>query len=540
MSIADPVPLSFEGFTLDPAARTLVDTGGEVIPLRRSEFELLLAFASKPGRALSRDHLLEAVASRRSEAFDRSIDVLVGRLRRKIEREPKQPKLIITVAGIGYRFDGKPSPVPLRAQAAAIAPADAGYPITSSTAPRLSIVVMPFINLSNDPDQEYLADGITDDLTADLSRIPGSFVISRSSAFTYKGKPGDAKKMGRELGVRYILEGAVRSTGDGVQVNVQLIDTETGAHIWADRFETSRARLAEAEGEITGRLTWTITRELYVATGRQVEQDGVAKGDARDLEMRARGIWRRPQSPTNFQEALQLFEQALELDPNSLVAKNGIAAVLVVSFAAGWSTTAVFQWDQVRAERLLLEVLEADTSDVEAHLTMGILRRLQGRLDESRIELETTVALDPNNVVGISQFGHTSAFLGQPQAALAYIEKAIRLSPNDPLIYGRYSALGQCHLLLGNVEEAIEFLRKARAANPRVYFVHLYLAAALGMRGDLDEARAALAESYKLKPEINSIAALYSNRPWETHPRYLALRAGTMDIGLRLAGLSEQ
>ena len=307
MSIVDPVPLSFEGFTLDPAARTLVDASGEVIPLRRSEFELLLAFASKPGRALSRDYLLETVASRHSEAFDRSIDVLVGRLRRKIEREPRQPKLIITVPGIGYRFDAKPSRVALREQAAAIALVDAGYPITSSTVPRLSVVVMPFINLSNDTDQEHLADRITDDLTADLSRIPGSFVISRNTAFTYKGKPGDAKKIGRELGVRYILEGAVRKTSDSVQVNVQLINTETGAHIWADRFETSRAKLAEAEGEITGRLTWTITRVLYVATGRQVEQGSVAKGDARDLELRARGIWRRPQSPANFQEALQLF-----------------------------------------------------------------------------------------------------------------------------------------------------------------------------------------------------------------------------------------
>ena len=539
MTVADPVPLSFERFTLDPAARTLVDAGGESIPLRRSEFDLLLAFVTNPGRALSRDYLLEAVAGRHSEAFDRSIDVLVGRLRRKIEREPRQPKLLITVPGIGYRFDGKPSPVPLRAQAAAVAPVDAGYPITSSTAPRLSIVVMPFINLSNDPDQEYLADGITDDLTADLSRIPGSFVISRNTAFTYKGKPADAKKIGRELGVRYVLEGAVRRTGDSVQVNVQLIDTETGAHIWADRFETSRARLAEAEGEITGRLTWTITRELYVASGRQVERDSVAKGNAGDLEMRARGIWRRPQSPTNFQEALRLFEQALELDPNSLIAKNGIAAVLVVRFAAGWSTAGVFQRDQVRAERLLLEVLEADTSDVEAHLTMGILRRMQGRLEESEIELETTVALDPNNVVGISQFGHTLGFLGQPEAALPYIEKAIRLSPNDPLIYGRYSALGQCHLLLGNVEEAIEFLRKARAANPRVYFVHLYLAAALGLHGDLQEARVALAESYKLKPEINSIATLFPNRQWERHSRYLALRARTMDVGLRRAGMPE-
>jgi adenylate cyclase len=228
------------------------------------------------------------------------------------------------------------------------------------------------------------------------------------------------------------------------------------------------------------------------------------------------------------------------LNAASSAETSPFAKVLVVSFAAGWSNAAAFQHDQVRAEQLLLEVLEADTNDVEAHLTLGILRRLQGRLDESKIELETTVALDPNNVVGISQIGQTLVFLGQPDEALPYVEKAVRLSPNDPLIYARYSALGQCHLLLGNMVQAIEFLRRARAANSRVYFVHLYLAAALGLRGNLDEARAALAESTKLKPEINSIAALPANRPWEKDPRYSVLRARTMDVGLRAAGMPEQ
>jgi adenylate cyclase len=540
MSIADPVPLSFESFTLDPAARTLVDATGESIPLRRSEFELLFAFVTNPGRALSRDYLLEAVAGRPSEVFDRSIDVLVGRLRRKIERDARQPRLIVTVPGVGYRFAAKPYPVALPEEVEGSAAVGARQPIIAPPAPRLSFVVLPFTNLSTDPDQEYLTDEITDDLTTDLSRIPGSFVISRHTAFTYKGKPVDAKKIGGELGVRYILEGSVRRTGDQVKVNVQLIAAETGAHVWADRFETRRGRLAEAEAEITGRLTWTITRELYLITGRHVEQDSAAKGDSRDLEVRAQGVWRRPQSPAHFQEAMRLFEQALEFDPKSLVAKNGIAKVLVVSFAAGWSNAAAFQHDQVRAEQLLLEVLEADTNDVEAHLTLGILRRLQGRLDESKIELETTVALDPNNVVGISQIGQTLVFLGQPDEALLYVEKAVRLSPNDPLIYARYSALGQCHLLLGNMVQAIEFLRRARAANSRVYFVHLYLAAALGLRGNLDEARAALAESTKLKPEINSIAALPANRPWEKDPRYSVLRARTMDVGLRAAGMPEQ
>ncbi len=139
--------------------------------------------------------------------------------------------------------------------------------------PRLSIVVLPFANLSNDPEQEYFVDGITDDLTTDLSRISDSFVIARTTAFTYKGKSVDAKQIGRELGVRYVLEGSVRRLGDEVQVNVQLIDAETGAHLWADRFDTDRTNLAKAQNEITGRLARTLHLELMEAVGRQIERE---------------------------------------------------------------------------------------------------------------------------------------------------------------------------------------------------------------------------------------------------------------------------
>ena len=230
--VADPVPFSFEGFTLDPLARTLVDPRGECISLRRSEFELLLAFVEKPGRALSRDCLLEAVAGRHSEAFDRSIDVLVGRLRRKMGQKPKEPRLILTVPGIGYRFAAKPHRVPLRNEVTATLTADAALPITRPP-PRLSIVVLPFTNLRDDREQQYFADGVTEDLTTDLSRIADMLVISRNTAFTYRNKPVDTKQIGRELGVRYLLEGSIRQAGNRVRVNAQLIDSESDAHLWA-------------------------------------------------------------------------------------------------------------------------------------------------------------------------------------------------------------------------------------------------------------------------------------------------------------------
>jgi len=297
---------------LDPAARTLVDASGECISLRRSEFELLLAFASKPGRALSRDYLLEAVASRPSEAFDRSIDVLVGRLRRKIEREPRQPKLIITVPGIGYRFAATPRSVRHDVLQAIVAP-------------RLSIVVLPFANLSNDPEQGYLVDGVTDDLTSDLSRIPESFVISRSTAFTYKGKQVGAKEIGRELGVRYLLEGSVRRSGGLVRVNVQLIDTESGAHLWVERFDRDISDLLRLQDEITRRTAVAVGSELVIAEASRPTDHP----DALDYFFRARAAWSKPPTRQNYAEVINLFERALALDSRSAEIQSWLARALV-------------------------------------------------------------------------------------------------------------------------------------------------------------------------------------------------------------------
>jgi TolB-like protein len=173
----------------------------------------------------------------------------------------------------------------------------------SPPASRLSIVVLPFENLSNDPEQEYFADGITDDLTTDLSRISGSFVIARSTAFTYKGKPIGVKQIGHELGVRYVLEGSVRRSGDQVRVNVQLIDAESGAHVWADRFETDRRNLVEAQREITGRLAESLHLELVRDFGRRIEEEGAADPDARDLVTRGWAWYHRPRSMAATEEA---------------------------------------------------------------------------------------------------------------------------------------------------------------------------------------------------------------------------------------------
>ena len=375
-------------------------------------------------------------------------------------------------------------------------------------------------------------------MTTDLSRIADSFVIARNTAFTYKGKPVDAKQIGRELGVRYVLEGSVRRAGDQVQVNVQLIDAETGAHVWADRFDTDRANLAVADSEITGRLARTLNIELIVAAGRRIEQEKAVDSDARDLVMRGWAWWYRPASVANRQEAQRVFERALEIDPGSVSAKIGLGVVLARKIVNGWSSSA--EQDKARAEQLLLEALERDVNSSWAHTAMGLLRRSQNRLSEARMEFETAIALDRNNAWAVFQLGPALMFLGQPEAGIPHIEKSIRLDPRYPNMAIRYWGLGACHLLLGHVDEAIDLLRKARAGNPRLYYVHFWLAGALGLNGELDEARAELADSLKLNPETNSLRRFRALNPFVINPQHRALEEKTLDIGLRRAGFPDE
>ena len=392
--------------------------------------------------------------------------------------------------------------------------------------------------MSNDPEQEYFADAITEDLTTDLSRIANSFVIARSTAFSFKGKSVDVKQIGHDLGVRYVLEGSVRRLGDQVQVNVQLIDTERGAHLWADRFETDRRNLAQAQSEITGRLARTLNLQLFEAAGQRIDQERAADPDARDLVMRGLALFLRPFSITTRQEGLLAFERALAIDPESADARIGIANTLVANILDSWSPSP--EPDAVRAEQLLNEALERYAGSAWAHFTMGMLRRWQNRLHESKIELETAIALNRNYSFALRQLGITLTFLGQPKEAIPLVEKSIRLDPHGPNIHVAYWAFGCCHLLLGHVDEAVDLFRKARAANPRLTYIQFDLASALGLKGEIVEARAVLAEAIKLKPDLNTLARLLATYPNWGNPQYRVLAEKTLWLGLRRAGLPDE
>ena len=409
--------------------------------------------------------------------------------------------------------------------------------LSNDAARRLSIVVLPFTNLSADPEQEYFADAITDDLTTDLSRISGSVVIAYSTAMAYRGRSADVRQIGHDLDVRYVLEGSVRRMGDQVEVNAQLIDAESGTHVWADRFNTDRRNLAEAQNEITGRLAHTLDLQLVEAAGRRIEQEKGADPDASDLAMRGWVLWFRPFSVATRQEAVRAFGRALEIDPQSVDAKIGLATILVSNLGIGLSHSP--QQDGARAEQLLLQAIEQNANSSRAHEVLGTLRRIQNRLDEARVEFETAIALDRNNAHAMLGLGQTLMFLGHPADGVPEIERSLRLDPRDPNIAFGHWSLGSCHLLLGHLDKAADLLRQARAENPRVYFFQLYLAGALGLRGDIDEARAALTEAIRLKPEVTSLSRWKAAQPWIDNPAFAALRDSTLDAGLRRAGMPD-
>jgi adenylate cyclase len=404
-------------------------------------------------------------------------------------------------------------------------------------ASQLSIVVLPFENLSNEPNQEYFVDGVTDDLTTDLSRIDGSFVISRTTAFTYKGKPVDLKQIGRDLGVRYVLEGSVRRLGDQVHVNVQLIDAASEAHVWAEQFDTDRANLAQAQSEITGRLANALHVVLVRDAARRLEEAKGTAPDVQDLIMRGWAWYYRSASRENRERARQAFERALAIDSHSAAAQIGLAKALVVGILDGWSQSPSL--DEIRAEQLLNEALDSDPDSSIAHWTKGVLRRIQNRLAESRAELEQAISLDRNSAEAYFQLGVTSLLSGDPQAAVAPIEKAIRLSPHDPLtgIYVWY--LGTCRVFLGDNPEGLDLLRNAVAAKPELYFTHLWLGGALGIGDRLDEAKAEIDRSLKTNPAFSSLDKIRLLRPYG-NAKYWSLFDNTIAAGLRRAGFPEK
>ena len=283
-------------------------------------------------------------------------------------------------------------------------------------AARLSIVVLPFANLSGDPEQEYFADGITDDLTTDLSHLPGSFVIARNTAFTYKAKAVDVKRIGRELGVRYVLEGSVRKLGENITVNAQLISTDTGAHVWADRFDGARSRLGELQVEFVARLANSLDVELTKAESLRSLRERPNNPDAVDLAMRGWAALYRVQTEASFNEAIGDFERALRIDPEQARAVMGLSQALSKKVINGMSAHPNEDLD--RADALASEALSTDPDGAEAHHTKAYSLHAKGQDEAAIVEAEATIALDRNHAGAHAQAGFWKGLYGRSAEGL--------------------------------------------------------------------------------------------------------------------------
>jgi TolB-like protein len=408
-------------------------------------------------------------------------------------------------------------------------------PATSEplVAPRLSIVVLPFINLGNDPEQQYFADGITGDLTTDLSRIPDMLVISRYTAFTYRDKPIDTKQIGRELGVRYTLEGEVRRSGNRVRVTAQLIDAETDAHLWAERFDGDAGDLFALQDEITHRIAVALDLELVdAAAARPVERP-----DTRDYILRGRAARLKPPSRESRAEAVALFERALALDQDSVAAQSWLAIELSARILDFMTDTAAA--DIVRAERLADRALAASPRGSVAHFAKGQVLRAQDRYDEAIPEYETVIALNRNWANAHSHLGWCKFVTGSIAELIPAQERAIRLSPRDPQIGLFYFWIGFAHLLQSRLDEAIVWCERARNATPAHPLFRTLLASAYALKGQTQHAVTELAEARRLVGDdrYSSIARLRAVVSWGA-PKDLV--ETTYFAGLRKAGVPEE
>jgi len=598
-------PLRFADLVLDLDACTLARESGEAIPLTRSEMALLRLFVSRPGRVLSREAILSAIASRPLEPFDRSVDALVGRLRRKIEADSKQPRLIVTVPGEGYRFDGlvksplsgqglamavpssgdalsdappeRPaehdvpedqavrapqaaidqtkSPAPKLGGLAQLGPAVAAFLFLAAAggwfvlagkgsktteAARLSIVVLPFANLSGDPKQDYLVDALTDELTTSLARIRGTFVIARNTAITFKGKPIDAKAIGKDLGVRYVLEGSVQPSGDQMRVNAQLINAGSGAHLWAEQFDTPRAELLQMQDAIVTHLAHAMDLQLVWAEGARLKRTPAADRNAEDLALQCdAGTRKAGWFGKEADLAYALCEQALAIDPNNLRALMTLGVKFLMPPLLGVSGDP--KGDLERADQLESKALALDPDYARAHAVKGNILRAQGRPEEAKVEHERALAIDPSHVIDAAQLGMDYRFLGRFDKSLEYLDRAILASPYDPAVNYWYDSKAWANFGLKNYDQAIELARRAIAINPNNSFAHVVLVAALALTDHDAEAREAL-QRYLAPP---STAPFKTIAAWKASqlalggdPRYVEMIERSSG-GLRKAGMPE-
>jgi TolB-like protein/DNA-binding SARP family transcriptional activator/Flp pilus assembly protein TadD len=398
--------------------------------------------------------------------------------------------------------------------------------------PHLSIVVLPFANISGDPEQEYFVDGITESLTTDLSRISGSFVIARSTAFSYKGKPVDARAIGRELDVRYVLEGSVQRSGARMRVNVQLIDAESGAHLWSERFDKPLADLFDMQDEIVARLANSLNTQLVTTEARRAER--APNPDSMDLYFQGMAWINKGQALEYMSQARGFFERALALDPGNIRALVGSAHV-DVDIAATY--IADDRWKRLAsAETVLTKALSMAPDHAWAHACMGVVQIYTNRAMQGIAECERALTLDPNFAEAHAVIGIAKFVIGRFEETESHILEAMRLSPQDKYLSAWMVIAGVAQLYLGSDDKAVTCFRRSIETSRNHPAAQYFLAGALALLGRLEQARCAVREAMAFHPDFT--VSRFRAGAASDNPRYLAARERLCD-GMRKAGVAQ-
>ena len=428
--------------------------------------------------------------------------------------------------GLGYKYLGEQAvkniAKPVRIYRVATATPTGHF----MTAEKPSIAVLPFVNMSGDPEQEYFSDGITEDIITALSRLRWFFVIARNSTFSYKGKPVDVKQIGRELGVRYILEGSIRKIGNRVRITAQLINATTGAHLWAERYDRELNDIFALQDEITQSVTAAIEPKLVEAEGVHFQGRSPEDLDAWDLVMRAVAhFWRM--TATESKEAIDILRLAVQRYPNYAPAQSMLSFALLVSDLVGWAPAGK---PYQRAAELAHRAAELDDNDPWAHLALGYLAFTARQTDDAVREFQRALDLNPNFAAAYGYLGWAVVFDGRHEEAIGYFQQAFRMSPHDPLIAFFYAGMCAAHYFARRFDEAIEWGRNSIQQRPGFIPGHRILCASLAQAGRMEELHAAMAQVRELQPDI-TIAWL------EEHVPYTPRATAHYLDGMRKAGV---
>jgi adenylate cyclase len=409
----------------------------------------------------------------------------------------------------------------------------------SGPLPRLSIVVLPFANLSGDPRQDYLADVITEELTTVLSRINGAFVIARSTAFTYKGKPVEVKQVGKDLGVRYVLEGSAQHGGSKVRVTAQLIDAVTGAHLWADQFDADESDLLEMQDEIVTRLSRALTIQLVAADVVRVSRTRPDNLNAQDLAMRCSAGMTGMTEPKEWTAAATLCERALQIDGSNALALGLMAlleAIPIISARSADPTEAILRADE-RASR----AIAIDPNFDVAHLAKSWVLLAQNRHEEAIVEAEHTLLLNPSNINAYVPLGMANVFLCRPERSIEAADRAIRLSPRDPLLWAFHEIKGEAFFILQQDVNTLEWVRRSLAIAPHGDpYASLLLISSLALSNHEADASDALKRYLSSSSAKSKTISQFQKqrRSLADNPKWLAYNVRFAE-GLRLAGMPE-